>query len=256
MAKFNDLVLANGGWRNYLGLLNPGSWWDYKKRGIGGDAKYPGNFIPEIARQLIPRLSKRGDFVADLFAGSETTAHVCGELGREYVGCDLRPISTRTDKADARIWNPGVKVQLSFLHPPYANIIDYNKKFGPEAGDLSLPHSDFLKEFKVVAENVWNITEDNGYAVLVIADLWDSANREHLMLGFYTATVMMLAGWKPKQVNVKNFGSEVANKGKNAHLWFLRALTSDFCILEHEYIFVFKKESKGCPSIKSFLGNL
>lgn len=256
MPKHNDLDIANRGWEKYLGVLNPGSWWSFPHRGIGGDASYPGNFIPEIPRQLIPRLSKKGDFIADMFAGSETTAHVCAELERIYVGCDLRPRTAITDEGDARTWDPGVEAQMVFLHPPYSDIIDYNEKLGAKDGDLSLPWLEFIKEFKLVVDNAWRITREGGYAVLIMADRWDSKNREHMMLASYCAFVMAMSGWLPKQDIVKNFGNEVANKNKNAHLWFRRALLSDFCILEHEHVFVFKKESKTCPTARSFLESL
>jgi hypothetical protein len=230
----NDLDLDN--WRQYLGHLNVGSLWSFAKRGAGGDASYPGNFIPEIPRNLIPRFTKRDDLVVDLFAGSETTADVCAELGRRYQGCDLRPRSTRTQRGDARTWQPSEAAQLVIMHPPYADIIDYNAVLkDPQAGDLSLPTDKFLDEFAIVARNAFNATAPEGYAVLVMGDRWDGKKRELCPLGF------LWAGFVLKSITVKDFGNEVANKGKNANLWFYRALKSDFNILEHEYVLTFQR---------------
>lgn len=38
---------------------------------------------------LIDRLSKPGDLVCDPFLGGGTTALVCHELGRRFIGCDI-----------------------------------------------------------------------------------------------------------------------------------------------------------------------
>lgn len=235
----NDLELKDEGWRKYLGLFNVGTLWSFKKRGAGGSASYPGNFIPEIPRQLIPRFTKAGDIVADMFAGSETTFDIGGELGRVVVGCDLRPKSFRTEQADARTWDPGVKAWLTFLHPPYADIIDYNEKLGTQDGDLSLPWQKFLVEFNAVAENAFRITEEGGHAVLVIGDLYQKGR--YIPLGFYTAMAMERAGFILKADIIKDFGNEVANKGKNANLWFFRALNQGIFVQEHEHVFFFQR---------------
>jgi hypothetical protein len=235
----NDLNVKDGGWRAYLGWLRVGSLWAISKRGTGGNAKYPGNFSPEIPRNLIPRYTKANDVVADLFAGSETTADVCAELNRVYTGCDLRPYSARTDVGDARTWNPGLPVQMVFLHPPYADIIDYNERLGPRDGDLTLPWQLFLAEFTAVGRNAYNMLEDGGAAVLVMGDLYE--NKKQVPLGFYAMNAMLAAGFILKGIIVKDFGNEVANKNKNANLWFYRALVGGFFVQEHEYIFVFEK---------------
>jgi len=235
----HDLDLADGGWRKYLGILNPGSLWTFKSRGTGGSAKYPGNFVPEIPRQLIPRYTCAGDHVVDLFTGSETTFDVAHELGRTFEGCDLRPHSARTAVGDARYWVPQTAPQMVFMHPPYADIIDYNAKLGAQPGDLSLPWKQFLNEFDAVAQNAYDILTPGGAAVLVIGDMYE--NGTYIPLGFHTAQRMNAVGFQLKAIHVKDFGNEVANKGKNANLWFLRALRGGFPILEHEYVFVFAK---------------
>lgn len=240
MPQRNDLDLAGEGWRKYKGNIHVGTLRVTGKRGSGGSAHYPGNFIPEIPRNEILRYSKKGDLIADLFAGSETTADVCGQLERIYCGCDLRPQSTSTDCGDARTWDPGCLVQMVFLHPPYADIIDYNEKLGPQPGDLSLPWEAFLTEFATVARNAYRMLAPDGIAVLVMGDLYEKG--EHIPLAFYCMEIMKKqAGFKLKSINIKNFGDEVANKGKNENLWYLRALKGGFSVLEHEYIAVFQK---------------
>lgn len=262
MGKHNDLTLANKGWEKYLGVLYTGSLWMFKKRGLGGSASYPGNFIPQVVEQTMLRYSKRGDIIADMFAGSETSAYVASQLGRTYIGCDLRPQSALTDCADARTWDPGCQARLVYLHPPYADMIDYNQKLGARAGDLSLGWTEFLREFRKVADNAYRITENGGFAVVVMADPYKPMPgspkriKQQIPLAFFCALAMMEAGFYLKQDNIKNFGDEVANKNKDANIWFLRSLIGDFAVLEHEHVLVFKKEKTPCPSILALLTTL
>lgn len=237
------MALDLSNWRNYLGVLHVGTLWHVVRRGSGGSSKYPGNFIPEIPRNLIQRFTDDNDLVVDMFAGSETTADVCAELGRRYEGCDLRPYSNRTSKGDARTWQPGEQAQLVLLHPPYANIIDYNEKLTPDDADLSLDPAEFLEEFAKVASNAVAATKPGGYIALVMGDLYQ--NGEYYPLGFKTMSVLLATGrLKLKGTVVKNFGDEVKNKGRFRNLWFYRALKNRVFVLEHEYIFVFRKDSK------------
>lgn len=227
-------------WRDFLDVLAVGTFWDVKKRGEGGSAKYPGNFIPQIPENLITRFTCEGDLVVDLFAGSETTADVCERMNRRYEGSDLRPYSDRTTQADAREFDPSEQAQLTILHPPYANIIDYNTKLEHDSRDLSLDYGDFLQEFEQVAANAIRITKPKGYIALIISDIYQKG--EHIPLGFRSMEKLQSDETKLKAIIVKNFGDEVANKGKNRNLWFFRALKGGFCVLEHEYIFLFRKE--------------
>jgi len=227
-------------WRDYLEVLPLGTFWEITKRDAGGSAKYPGNFIPQIPKNMMLRFTDENDLVVDLFAGSETTADVCEEMDRRYEGCDLRPYSNRTIQADAREFKPSEQAQLILLHPPYADIIDYNEKLTPDSRDLSLGPDKFIKEFSLVAENAISITKKGGYIVLVIGDMYQKG--EHIPLAFRTMETLQTKETKLKAIIVKNFGDEVANKGKNRNLWFFRALKGGFCVLEHEYIFLFRKE--------------
>jgi len=233
------LDLSN--WRQYLGVLHVGTLWNIQRRGAGGSSKYPGNFVPEIPRNLMLRFTEEQDTVVDLFAGSETTADVCAELNRHYEGCDLRPYSPRTAQGDARSWQPQQKAQLVILHPPYANIINYNDKLQPNSMDLSLEPEDFLDAFSHVVYNAVSMTKPGGYIALVMGDLYKSG--EYYPLGFKSMELLRLhPELLLKGTVVKNFGDEVKNKGRFKNLWFYRALKNRLFVLEHEYVFVFKKK--------------
>ena len=47
-------------------------------------------------------------------------------------------------------------------------------------------------------------------------------------------------GFQLKAILVKNFG-ETKGKANQQAIWRYRAITNDFYIFKHEYIFVFKK---------------
>jgi DNA modification methylase len=239
----NDLSLEQQGWRKYLGRLNPGTLWYFNQRGKGGSAGYPGNFAPQIASQLVPRYTSKGDLVLDLFAGSETTFDVCERLERRYGGCDLRPHSRRTSPGDARSWRSPVPAQMVFLHPPYADMIDYNQALWADPRDLSLPYRAFLVEFARVAANTWHNLVPGGVAVLVIGDMFMGG--EYIPLAFHAMTVMMEAGFTLVADHIKNFGSEVMNQNKNYNLWFYRCLKNGHPLLEHEHVFVFERRGTG-----------
>ena len=44
-----------------------------------------------LIETIIKASSNEGDLVADFYAGSFTTAEVCKELNRNFIGCDINP---------------------------------------------------------------------------------------------------------------------------------------------------------------------
>jgi DNA modification methylase len=52
---------------------------------------YPTQKPTELISNLILASTDKGDLVADFYAGSFTTAVVCKELGRNFIGCDINP---------------------------------------------------------------------------------------------------------------------------------------------------------------------
>lgn len=62
---------------------------------IQGNGKENINYATQKPKALIERIikasSNEGDLVADFYAGSFTTAEVCKELNRNFIGCDINP---------------------------------------------------------------------------------------------------------------------------------------------------------------------
>jgi len=67
---------------------------DYTKPLISGSKEYL-KYRTQKPKKLIERIiktsSNEGDLVADFYAGSFTTADVCKDLNRSFIGCDINP---------------------------------------------------------------------------------------------------------------------------------------------------------------------
>jgi DNA modification methylase len=140
--------------------------WSFPKRGAWATHKgdYRGNWPPQIPRVLIERYSKEGDIVLDPMAGSGTTCIEAVLLGRNCIAVDLtyhrlywlvkafeeqkaksslfgndqRKLgSFKVFHGDARNLEKlqDESIDLILTHPPYLNIVGYNK--GKIEGDLS-----------------------------------------------------------------------------------------------------------------------
>ena len=71
-------------------ILNPMS-----NERLGYDTQKPKALIERI----IKASSNEGDLVADFYMGSGTTAEVCKDLNRKFIGCDLNPKAIEITKA-------------------------------------------------------------------------------------------------------------------------------------------------------------
>jgi DNA modification methylase len=264
VAKFNDLDLKN--WKNLD--INTDSLWIIDKRDNSGKHKniYHGNFIPQIPNQLIRRYTKENEIVLEPFMGSGTTLFECEKLNRKYIGFDINEemieyvknqmrdnllyqsyeifLANSLDKEviSKNIINSLEKFNSKFaqfilMHPPYMDII----KFTDKEEDLSNIDNiqEFVKKMKIVCENFLPFLEKNRYFAIVIGDVYK--NSEVLPLGFYVMD-MIKRNFKVKLkgIIVKNIEGN-RGKLKSGGIWRYRALSSDYYIFKHEYIFVFKK---------------
>lgn len=55
------------------------------------DALYPTQKPKELIRRFVLASTNEGDLVADFYSGSFTTAEVCKDLKRNFIGCDINP---------------------------------------------------------------------------------------------------------------------------------------------------------------------
>lgn len=260
MAKYNDIDMNK--WSEYT-EINTDSLWLIDKRDNSGahTGDYHGNFVPQIPHQLFTRYTKKGDWILDPFMGSGTSLIEAQRMGRNSIGIDIQEqvakesharISTeandecsanvfigdsRTLNYDALLESLGIKkVQFVIMHPPYWDII----KFSDNPDDLSNTNSleDFLASFGDVIDNSTKNLEKNRYCACVIGDKY--ANSQVVPLGFHCMNLFIEKGFLLKAILVKNFG-DTKGKANQQGIWRYRALSSDFYIFKHEYIFIFKK---------------
>ncbi len=253
-------------WQEYADVSTDSLWIIPSRSREGGHRlDYWGNFVPQIARQVFTRFSRKGDIVLDLFLGSGTSAIEALNMGRRLIGVEidggltekvLRKLGDEAAKAGIHILTgdsssrsilrPVRKLlaeqgarhaQLLVLHPPYHNII----RFTPHERDLSnAPDTaSFLRSFGRVARIGYELLEPGRFAVLVIGDKYE--DRELVPLGFLTMQRMLKAGFRLKSIVVKNIVGNERGKGKVSNLWRYRALAGGFYIFRHEYVIIFQK---------------
>jgi len=63
---------------------------------------YPTQKPKELIERIILASTKEGDIVADYYLGSGTTAVVCKELNRNFIGCDINPKAIKITKSRLR----------------------------------------------------------------------------------------------------------------------------------------------------------
>jgi len=71
-----------------------GDVWDIKMLGQNDRTErngYPTQKPKALIERIIKTSSNEGELVADFYAGSFTTAEVCKDLNRRFIGCDINP---------------------------------------------------------------------------------------------------------------------------------------------------------------------
>jgi DNA modification methylase len=272
LEDYSDLVLDN--WRDYESVETDSLWMiNGRERQNGHQLDYHGNCVPQILTQLLTRFTKENDVILDLFCGSGTSAIEAANLNRRAIGVELKPEmvewvrqklqeqgkSDRTqilqgDSTDP-IWtgkaiqraltkfnapqdkDENRKAQFLFLHPPYADII----QFSEHEKDLSNAESTdgFLNAFEAVCRLGYEQLEPGRFAAVVIGDKY--ADGELIPLGFMCMERMNRAGFKTKSIIVKNISGNEKAKGRTSNLWRYRALAGGFYVFKHEYVILFQK---------------
>ncbi len=265
---YSDINLSN--WKDYPDIMTD-SLWQFPSRDRSGThvGDYHGNFIPQVAQQILLRYSKAGDVVLDMFLGMGTSMIECRRLGRNGIGIELLPeIAERSNARIEATENPHdvrtvvvngssadaethrkvrtalqgfsrAEADLVFLHPPYSDIIRFSNGENPD--DLSTVESDeeFVERFGEVARASFDLLAPGRFMALVIGDKY--AKGEWVPLGFQCMQECTQAGYLLKSIVVKDINGNERGKGKNANLWKYRALKDGYYVFKHEYVMLFQK---------------
>lgn len=94
--KFND----NSKYKKMLDKVK-----EEKRADIHSFHRYFGKLIPAIPRAYIEAFTKKGDTVGDLFSGSGTVAVEAKLLERNFIGCEINPLSAFISNVKTRSYN-------------------------------------------------------------------------------------------------------------------------------------------------------
>lgn len=250
MGKFNDLDEKN--WSKYITDITTDSLWFSnlnKKSGKflipkrdflpANDSNFHGLFIPEIPYQFIKRFTKKNETVWDCFGGSGTTYKVANFLGRNCIINDLNPKKEFIQFGDSTNFNPGEKVQLLIMHPPYHNIIKYseNKNCGSNCENVAF----FLNWFNNVVKNCTKYLEDERFLILVCGNIYSQG--EEQTLGVWCKDLIRKQGFLCKSHIVKDYG-ETKGGNKNYNLNYYRQLKGNYNNFYGDNIFILQKVRK------------
>ena len=238
--------------------------WSFPDRGSWAthylNAKYRGNWAPEVPRNLILKYTQPGDTVLDQMVGSGTTAIECKLLGRNCIAVDINPdaimvtrdrlnfsyntldpkfprVTIKTYVGDARNLNliKDESIDLIATHPPYVSIIPYSNN--RVEGDLSRIRSvdEFVEEMKKVAQESFRVLKPGKHCAILIGDT--RRHRHYIPVAFRVMQAFLEVGFILKEDIIKL-------------QWHMKSTRErwggkyDFYKIAHEHLFVFRKPEK------------
>ena len=227
--------------------------WSFPNRGkwLTHNAKYRGNWAPQIPSNLIRLYSKEGETVLDPTVGSGTTMIEAKSLGRRGMGFDIHLEVVKLAQESCRFncekcFEPVIKqddarnmksiddesVDLIATHPPYLNIIKYGAKL--IEGDLSAISNlqKFCDEIEKVAQECCRVLKPGKYCAILIGDT--RRRRHYVPLAFSVMQRFLKAGFILKEDIIK-----VQHNCSTTRYW--GAQEKEFLLIMHEHLFVFRK---------------
>jgi len=229
--------------------------WSFPRRGNWATHKsdWRGNWSPEVARNLILRYSKEKDHLLDCMIGGGTTAIEAKILNRHITCTDVnKEAIERTEKSllfeaetkarqrlkicDARNLDFIKDEEIDFIltHPPYADIIKYSD--GKIESDLSNIHSidSFADEMEKVAKELYRVLRKGKYCAILIGDT--RRQKMYQPMAYKVMERFLKQGFELKEDIIKQ-----QHNCKATGFWVNKSKESNFLLIMHEHLFVFKK---------------
>ena len=121
-----------------------------KRATIHSFHRYYGKLIPAIPNAFIKEFTNEGDLISDLFSGSGTVAVESKILNRDFIGCEINPLShlisivkttsydiellnSMNDEIEAKLYDVQYRKKIKIGKVPYCVNIDH--WFKPEVQD-------------------------------------------------------------------------------------------------------------------------
>jgi len=247
--------------------LEKTSIWDFTKRGDWAvhSSDYRGNWAPQIPRNLILKYTTEKDLVFDPFVGGGTSIIEAYLLNRKSIGMDINAQSIQFSKDKIREMNiysqknghslssecqPIIiqgdahdsilelenfdiyegDVDLICGHPPYLNSIIYTN----QKQDLSTLKDvkEFCEKLGKISEKLFQLLKNDGICGILIGDVRQGSNI--IPLGFDVMNEFLDRGFTLMDTIIKIQHNDTSTE-------FYKNKELPFCLLKHEYLFLFKK---------------
>jgi len=237
--------------------------WSFPERGRWAThrGRYPGNWAPEVPRNLILRFTSPGETVLDPMMGSGTALLECLLTNRRGFGIDIEPevvelaasnlnlghepIDWAGDRAPVRLFVgdarsvdaiPTESVHLAALHPPYAGIVPYGTATNPNnLSRLSIPR--YIAAMRDVAAESYRVLAPNHHCAVLIGDT--RRHKHYVPLSVRVLEQFLDAGFVLREDIIKLQHRMKGTREK----W--RGSTYDFYLIAHEHLYVFRKPAEG-----------
>ena len=230
--------------KGYLSCIEARNWmknqigvWQfaYERRDIRDKSIHPAVFPIAMAKRVIEQFTHKGELVLDPFVGSGTTLLAAQDLERNAVGFDLK--SDYVSLANSRVATPAeasqcqqiavcddarhiadyiapATVKLAFTSPPYANVLNRQRKNKSRRGDLR-ENEQFCKieqysqdpndlgtlnadDFEVAISDVFAamkpVFQEKAHILINITDAWIDGKRVPLHINIINS--MLAAGYE------------------------------------------------------------
>lgn len=205
----------------------------YENRGQWGDNKYRGNTSGHVIKDLIthfyPQQPPR--LFLEVFSGGGTGMDVARELGIKSIHLDLNTG-----------WNALVDeipygADFVFSHPPYWDIISYQKYNGNHPDDLSLnmSYEEFLKKLDKVNAKIYQSLLNGGRHAFLVGDIRKK--------GKYYSIIKDMTWFGDLESHIVKIQHNYMTKNKNYS-------NHNFIPIEHEHLLVFKKNQVWAVELK------